>query len=67
MSEFKASSSGSSPSKQNTEVANKEDFFANAENFIAGNIETKIVIIIEQKEIIKIEFRSISDGILFKK
>ena len=35
--------------------------------FIAGNIETKIVIIIEQKEIIKIEFGSISDGILFKK
>ena len=37
------------------------------EAFIAGNIETKIVIIIEQIEIMKIEFILISDGILFKK
>jgi hypothetical protein len=47
MSEFKASSSGSSPSKQNTEVANKEDFFANAENFIAGNIDPEEYMIVD--------------------
>ena len=37
------------------------------EALIAGNIETKIVIKIEEIEIIKIEDKLISDGILLKK
>ena len=37
------------------------------EAFTAGNIETTIVIKIEQIEIIKIETKLISDGILLKK
>jgi hypothetical protein len=37
------------------------------EALIAGNIETKIVIKIDEIEIIKIENKLISDGILLKK
>ena len=40
---------------------------SNLEAFIAGNIETTIVTIMEQNAIIKIEFKFISDGIVFKK
>ena len=35
--------------------------------FNAGNIDTKIVTIIEQKEIIKIDVGLISEGIVLKK
>jgi hypothetical protein len=37
------------------------------EALIAGNIETKIVIIIEHMEITKIELGLISEGIVLKK
>ena len=40
---------------------------SNLAAFNAGNIDTSIVIKIEQKEIIKIETRFISDGIVLKK
>ncbi len=40
---------------------------SNLAAFKAGNIETIIVIIIEHKEIINIEYGLISDGIVLKK
>ena len=40
---------------------------SNLDAFIAGNIETMIVTKIEQSEMIRIDFKFISDGIVLKK